>query len=181
MDCSPAGSSVHGISQARILKRVVISLSGGASQPSNQACVSCTGRWLLYPWTWNFNSAFPPMTTATWRLLIWPLITGSKPSPFLHSLVPLRSKSNYTSVVFLKGSIHLVTHLWLKILHSVFNKTKFYLILWPFLFLHHSCILFNCYQFSECHIVSSHKFLRSPTGFFYLSIHIQNFPYLVMA
>ena len=129
----------------------------------------------------TLTQSFPPMTTATWRLLIWSLITGSKPSPFLRSLVPLRSKSNYTSVVFLKGSIHLVTHFWLKILHSVFNKTKFYLTLWSFLFLHHSCILFNCYQFSECHIVSSHKFLRSMTSFFHLSIHIQNFPYLVMA
>ena len=123
----------------------------------------------------------PPMTTATWRLLIWSLITGSKPSPFLHSLVSLSSKSNYTSVVFLKGSIHLATHIRLKILHSVFNKTKFYLILWPYLFLHHSCILLICYQFSECHKVSSHNILRSPTGFFHLAMHIQNFPYLAMA
>jgi len=33
MDCSPSGSSVHGISQARILEQVAISFSRGSSQP----------------------------------------------------------------------------------------------------------------------------------------------------
>ena len=32
MDCSPPGSSVHGISQARILERVAISFSPGSVQ-----------------------------------------------------------------------------------------------------------------------------------------------------
>ena len=35
MDCSPPGSSVHGILQARILDWVAISLSRGSSQPRN--------------------------------------------------------------------------------------------------------------------------------------------------
>ena len=38
--CSPLGSSVHGISQARILEWVTISFSRGSSQPSGQTCVS---------------------------------------------------------------------------------------------------------------------------------------------
>ena len=45
------GSSVHGISQARILEWVAISLSRGSSQPRNQTCVSyvfCNDRWVLY-------------------------------------------------------------------------------------------------------------------------------------
>ena len=33
MDCNPPGSSVHGISQARILEWVAISFSGGSSRP----------------------------------------------------------------------------------------------------------------------------------------------------
>ena len=33
MDCSPPGCSVHGISQARILKWVAISFSRGSSRP----------------------------------------------------------------------------------------------------------------------------------------------------
>ena len=33
MDCSPLGSSLHGISQARILERIAISFSTGSSHP----------------------------------------------------------------------------------------------------------------------------------------------------
>ena len=48
MDCSPPGSSIHGTSQARILEWVAISLSRESSQPSNQICVSCIGRWIFH-------------------------------------------------------------------------------------------------------------------------------------
>ena len=41
MNCSPAGSSVHGISQARMLEGVPISFSGGSSQPRDWTCISC--------------------------------------------------------------------------------------------------------------------------------------------
>ena len=41
MNCSPPGSSVHGISQARILEWVAISFSKGSSQPRGQTCISC--------------------------------------------------------------------------------------------------------------------------------------------
>ena len=40
VDCSPPGSSVHGISQARMLEWVVISFSRGSFQLRNQARVS---------------------------------------------------------------------------------------------------------------------------------------------
>ena len=40
MDCSPLGSSVHGISQARILKQLAISFSRGSSQPRDRTSVS---------------------------------------------------------------------------------------------------------------------------------------------
>jgi len=36
MDCSPPGSSVHGILQARILERVAISFCRGFSQPREE-------------------------------------------------------------------------------------------------------------------------------------------------
>ena len=42
MGCSLPGLSVHGIFQARILERVVISFSRGSSQPRDQTQVSCT-------------------------------------------------------------------------------------------------------------------------------------------
>ena len=49
MDCRQLGSSVHGISQARILEWVATPSSRVSSQPKDLTCVSCTGRWILYP------------------------------------------------------------------------------------------------------------------------------------
>ena len=43
MDCSPPGSSVHGISQARILEWVAISFSRGSFQPRDQSNISFIG------------------------------------------------------------------------------------------------------------------------------------------
>ena len=41
MDYSPSSSSVHGISQARILELVAISFSRESSQPGDRTCISC--------------------------------------------------------------------------------------------------------------------------------------------
>ena len=48
MDCSPPGSSVHGILQARILEWVAISFSRGSSWSKDWTHVSCIGRQILY-------------------------------------------------------------------------------------------------------------------------------------
>ena len=40
MDCSPPGSSAHGILQARVLEWVAIPFSRGSSQPKDQTWVS---------------------------------------------------------------------------------------------------------------------------------------------
>ena len=53
MDCSPAGSFVRGISQARILEWVAISFLRRSSWPRDRASVSyvsCIGRWILHRW-----------------------------------------------------------------------------------------------------------------------------------
>ena len=50
MDCSPPGSSVHVILQARILEWVVVSFSRWCSWPRDQTHVSCIGRRILYHW-----------------------------------------------------------------------------------------------------------------------------------
>ena len=39
-----------GISQVRKLEWVAISSSRGTSQPRDQTCISCIGRWILYHW-----------------------------------------------------------------------------------------------------------------------------------
>ena len=41
VDCSPPGSSVHGVLMARILEWVAISFSRGSSRPRNRTYVSC--------------------------------------------------------------------------------------------------------------------------------------------
>ena len=50
MDCSPPGSSVHGISQAWILQWVAIFSSGRSSWPRDRTHISCIGRSDLYQW-----------------------------------------------------------------------------------------------------------------------------------
>ena len=59
MDCSPPGSSVRGILQARILEWVAIPFSRVSSRPRDWTQVSCTVRWVhcaLSP-TWHSTSA----------------------------------------------------------------------------------------------------------------------------
>ena len=53
MDCSPPGSSVHGILQAKIPEWFAMPSSRGSSLPGDGthiSCVSCTGRCVLYYW-----------------------------------------------------------------------------------------------------------------------------------
>jgi len=50
MDCSPPGSSVHGILQEGILVWVAISFSRGSSWPRDQTCVSCTAGRFFTVW-----------------------------------------------------------------------------------------------------------------------------------
>ena len=52
MDCSPLGSSVHGIFQTRIVEWFAIFFSRGSSPPRDWACVSCIAG--------KFFSAEPP-------------------------------------------------------------------------------------------------------------------------
>ena len=49
-DCSLAGSSVHGILQARTLEWVAISFSREASWPTDWTQLFCNGRQILYHW-----------------------------------------------------------------------------------------------------------------------------------
>ena len=63
-DCSPPGSSVYGISKARILEWVAISSSTGSSQPRDQTRISCIGRQILYRWS-------PQGSPFTWLKRKW--------------------------------------------------------------------------------------------------------------
>ena len=50
VDCSPPGSFVHGIFQARTLEWVAIPFSRGSSWPRDWTCASYIGRQILYHW-----------------------------------------------------------------------------------------------------------------------------------
>ena len=73
VDCSPLGSSVHGILQARILEWVAISFSRGSSPPRDRRdeC-NCAVVWtyfgIAFLWNWNENWPFPVL----WLLLSFP-------------------------------------------------------------------------------------------------------------
>jgi len=89
MNCSPLGSSVHGILQARILEWVAISFYRASSWPRNWTCVSFTGRLILYH-------------SATWEAPCLFFFTGLRPSKWL-------SKSLSQHFVSLLSSLNEIT------------------------------------------------------------------------
>ena len=56
VDCCLPGSSVHRITQARVLEWVAISFFRRSSQPGNQSHIFCTGRQILYHWWCPVNA-----------------------------------------------------------------------------------------------------------------------------
>ena len=84
MDYSLPGSSVHGISQARILVWITISFSSGSSQPRDQTCIACIGRQMFYHWaTWEahyisayvstfFQTMFFGFVFGSALIVLWP-------------------------------------------------------------------------------------------------------------
>ena len=62
MDCSPPGSSVNGILQARILEWAAISSSRGSSWPRDWTCISCIGWRILYYWATEASSVWMPVS-----------------------------------------------------------------------------------------------------------------------
>ena len=92
MDCSPPGSSVHGIFQARILARVAICYARGSClhrDRTHVSCVSCIERQILYPW-------------ATWEAL---LVTYLPKCNLLIFLSVLLNYSQSPANVFLDGRV----------------------------------------------------------------------------
>ena len=69
MDCSPPGSSIHGILQARILEWVAISFSRGSSRPRDWTWVSCIGGRCFYLWARPpYSSQTPGVYSYSWTI-----------------------------------------------------------------------------------------------------------------
>ena len=90
MDYSPPGSSVHGISWARILEWVAISFFRGSSRPRVWTCLSCiAGRF--------FTTEPLPKNSTRSSLCIWNEIQNGKT---LHDFAPSASPT-----IFIPGSV----------------------------------------------------------------------------
>ena len=70
MNCSPTGSSVHEISQARILEWITISFSRGTSRPNGRTRIFCIGRQILYwlRYKEKYMRLAPHSSTLAWKI-----------------------------------------------------------------------------------------------------------------
>ena len=88
IDCSPPGSSAHGIFQARILEWVAMHFSRGSSWPTGWTrvpCVCCIGRLILYhctTWEALVGTTAHLLVTVIWG---WTIFLGEAGS--LHNLM----------------------------------------------------------------------------------------------
>ena len=80
IDCSPPGSSDHGILQARILEWIAISFSRASSQPRDQTRVSCIAGWFFTVWAAReaLNVVYLHFLWAKIKPLMWPSFTNPK-------------------------------------------------------------------------------------------------------
>ena len=103
MDCSPPGSSVHGIFQARILEWVVISFSRGSSWPRDWTQVSHIISRCFTIWATR-EVLYIHIPTPFWNFL--PSLSQSQPSKLI--------QSSCLSLLSQTANSH-----WLSILHMV--------------------------------------------------------------
>ena len=89
MNWSPLGSSVFGISQARILEWVAISFSRGSSRPRNQTHIS----YLLH---WQAGFFFFFTTSANWEVLFNPESESKTESEVTQSCPTLCNPTDYS-------------------------------------------------------------------------------------
>ena len=92
MDCSPLGSSVHGIFQARILEWVSIPFSRESSRPRDQTWVSCIAGRSLTIWVHQGNPFMVGIKTNFYGVLLCSL------SSFSNQI--LQKRQNLPSYIF---------------------------------------------------------------------------------
>ena len=78
MDRSPPGSTVHGISQARILERAVIFSFRGSSQPRDWTCVfaspALAGRFFTTVPPWKLHVTVSDQPRACWLVTYYSMV-----------------------------------------------------------------------------------------------------------
>ena len=115
MYCSPSGSSVCGIVQARIVEWVTISYSRGSSQPRDWTHVSCTGGWILnHCATWeapNQVRLMPKLVVKATPKHSSPLVPAAQrtrvcPGMYLTETSPLQPAPEVSGVAGIVSSAH---------------------------------------------------------------------------
>ena len=74
MGYRPLDSSVHGISQARILEWVAMPSSRRSSWSRGRthiSCVACISRWILYCWATRYTYSWYTYTNEEWYTCVW--------------------------------------------------------------------------------------------------------------
>ena len=122
MVCSPPDPSVHGISQARILAWVAISVSRGSSQPRGWTPVSCIGRHILSHWaTWEaphlclptLKASYPPSADTVNKGAILMILLSFIPLPTSLGFHPHNFSETLLTVVTSFGLLKLPGYLML--------------------------------------------------------------------
>ena len=114
MGSSPAGSSVHGILQARVLKQVTIPFSRGSSQPRDWTLISCiAGRfftvWVTSSWHFTQNWAYHPSTSPL-PLVATSMLPVNKPESL--ALIPnVQSPKGVITTIQSMMNLHYSSHL----------------------------------------------------------------------
>ena len=117
MDCSPPGSSVHGILQARILEWVAIPFSRGSSQARDQTQVSCIASRFFTIWATREASMIPYASELSHSSWVRPLATpwtvvakscltlcnSSSPGSSVHGILQVRILE-WVVIPFSRGS-----------------------------------------------------------------------------
>ena len=132
VDCSPLGSSVHGIFQARVLEWVAISFSTGFSQPGDWTRISWIGRWILDHWaSWEKplihysvgqigNQKTPSSSFSFSRVLtMFQVLKNTRTIKASYAILPILEKSLYVSQIYTGSSIILVV---IKILINILTE-----------------------------------------------------------
>ena len=121
-ELSLPGSSVHGISQARTLEWVAIFFSKASSQPRDQICLSCIGRWVLYCWaTWELpllTLSASVQSLSRVRLFATPWTAACQAS------LSIRSQPKPMSIKSVMPSNHLILCRPLLLLPSIFPSIR---------------------------------------------------------
>ena len=111
VDCSPPGSSVHRISQARTLEWIVISFSRGSSQPKDQTRVFCIGGRFFTLWATRFrfdtvcSSRLEKAMAPHSSILAWKIPWTEEPGR-LQSMGSLRVQNDWATSLSVFTFIH---------------------------------------------------------------------------